>query len=112
MGLKSAEVCSASLGKANSASLAASFQTSFDGIELGILVGISNLILVGNTLTIREKSSLQESLGKPDREVRVLLAKMSGSRAQIMLRDKTSSYLTAMCMDDESYSYPGAKYDR
>ncbi|RHZ51897.1 hypothetical protein CDV55_102953 [Aspergillus turcosus] len=127
------------MGKANSASLAASFRTSFTGIRIGIVVGICGGvpsgtddekeiilgdIVIGTGLVqfdfgrqyphrVTRKETLQDSLSRPNTEIRSLLAKLSGSRGRKLLKQKTSSYLEELgaITGNEKYAYPGAEND-
>jgi nucleoside phosphorylase len=128
------------IGKASSASVAASFNTSFPGIKLGLVVGIcggvpfgtddEREILLGDVVIsngliqfdfgrqysdkVFRKDNLQENLARPSPEIRAFLSKLSGQRNRKKLRDKTSSYLAELCMKDgfQMASYPGADNDK
>jgi nucleoside phosphorylase len=128
------------IGKASSASVAASFSTSFPGIKLGIVVGVcggvpfgtddEREILLGDVIISKglikfdfgrqypnrlvRKDTLQENLGRPSAEIRAFLAKLSGRRNRKRLREKTSSYLEELCRKDgfQMSSYPGADKDK
>jgi nucleoside phosphorylase len=92
------------IGKANSASVAASFNSSFPGIKLGLVVGVcggvpfgmddEREILLGDVVIsnglvqfdfgrqysnrVFRKDNLQENLARPSPEIRAFLAKLSG----------------------------------
>ena len=128
------------IGKASSASVAGSFQTSFSGIKLGIVVGIcggvpfgtddEREILLGDVIISKgliqpdfgrqypnrvvRKDTPQDNFGRPSTEIRAFLAKLSGLRNRKRLRDKTSSYLSELCRKDgfQMSSYPGADNDK
>jgi nucleoside phosphorylase len=128
------------IGKASSASVAASFRTSFSGIKLVIVVGIcggvpfgtddEREILLGDVIISKgliqfdfgrqypnrvvKKVTLQNNLGRPSTEIRALLEKISSLRNRKRLRDKISSYLAELCRKDgfQMSSYPGADNDK
>lgn len=129
------------MGKANSASLAASFRASFSGIKVGLVVGIcggvpvprgiddETEIILGDVIIstglvqfdfgrryldkVVRKNTLEDNLGRPNREIRAFLAKLSGARSRRILKGKTSSYLAELCAKSglHQYQYPGAEND-
>jgi nucleoside phosphorylase len=108
------------MGKSHAASVASSFRSSFEGIKLALVVGIyggvpngtddEKEILLGDVIisdgliqydfgrqlpnTFIRKDTLQDSLGRPNTEIRALLAKLKGHRSRMRLKDNTSHYLT------------------
>ena len=96
------------MGKASSASVAASFHTSFPGIKLGLVVGIcggvpfgfdeESEILLGDVIIstgliqfdfgrqysnrVVKKDTLQDNHGRPSAEIRAFLAKLSSLRSR------------------------------
>jgi nucleoside phosphorylase len=128
------------MGKGSAASLAASFRSSFGGIKLALLVGIcggvptgtddEKEILLGDVIISTglvqydfgrqlpnkfiRKDTLEDNLGRPNLEVRALLAKLQGSRGRMLLKDHTSDYLVALCQKPgfEKVRYPGVDADK
>src|ERR1700722_5459333 len=114
------------IGKANSASAAASFRTSFTGIKLGIVVGIcggipfgkedGGEVVLGDVIIstgliqwdfgrqypdrVIRKDTLQDNLSRPNTEIRAFLAKLSGLRSRKKLKDRTSFYIANLCTKD------------
>jgi hypothetical protein len=111
------------MGRASSASVAASFRSSFYGIKLGIIVGVcggvptstddQKEILLGDVIIstgliqfdfgrryssgVVSKDTLEDSLGWPNTEIRAFLTKLETKRNRARLRDKTSAYLAKLC---------------
>ena len=127
------------MGKGHSASVAASFRSSFGNIKLGLAVGICGgvprreeheEILLGDVIIstglvqydfgrqfsnqVVRKDTLQDNLGRPNTEIRAHLAKMRGWRARSQLRHNTSVYLAELCRKEgfEQSKYPGAAEDK
>ncbi|KAI9664127.1 MAG: hypothetical protein M1821_007618 [Bathelium mastoideum] len=127
------------MGKAASASTAASFRSSFGGVRLGLVVGICGGVptamredkemLLGDIIVstaivqfdfgrqysngMKRKDTLEDNLGRPNQEIRSFLSKLNGMRSRIRLRDNTFTYLEDLCSRDESqtWTYPGADAD-
>ncbi|KAK4223440.1 nucleoside phosphorylase domain-containing protein, partial [Podospora fimiseda] len=126
------------MGKANSAAVAASCRISFPNIKLAVLVGIcgvapftldgSEIILgdvilsdgivqydFGRQLPDRfvRKDTLLDSLGRPNTEIRSLLAKLKGLRGRRTLQNKMIHYVDKLRKDIELAAiYPGVAQDK
>ena len=111
------------MGKASSAGVAASFRASFPNIRLGLVVGVcggvpqptiqdeeiflGDIIIstgvvqfdFGSQLADRviRKDTLQDSLGRPNQEIRAFLRKLQGWRGRSTLKQHISTYITAIC---------------
>lgn len=127
------------MGRANSAAVAAHCGASFPNIKLVLVVGIcgavpfvpggnteivlgdvilSNGVIqydLGRRLPERfiRKNTLLESLGRPNPEIRALLAKLEGIRGRKMLRSKMAGYLDELQKEPELEAiYPGVAHDK
>jgi nucleoside phosphorylase len=128
------------IGKASAASVAANLLSSFNGIKLGLVVGICSgvpngtddekEILLGDVIISTglvkydfrkqfpndfiKRNTLTDNLSGPNREIRSLLAKLAGRRSRMLLMNHTSNYLAALSQKPgfESARYPGADEDR
>jgi hypothetical protein len=62
----------------------------------------------------RRKDTLEHNLGRPNTEIRSLLAKLQGRRGRMRLRDNTVGYLTALFQEPgfENVQYPGVDEDK
>ncbi|KAK4220954.1 kinesin light chain 3, partial [Podospora fimiseda] len=126
------------MGKANSAAVAANCRISFPNIKLAVLVGIcgvapfsldgSEIILgdvilsdgivqydFGRQLSDRfvRKDTLLDSLGRPNTEIRSLLAKLKGLRGRRTLQNKMIHYIDMLRKDVELAAiYPGVSQDK
>ncbi|KAF2105028.1 purine and uridine phosphorylase [Rhizodiscina lignyota] len=127
------------MGKSASASTAASFRSSFTSIRLGLVVGVcggvptesegGGEILLGDVIIstgvvqfdfgrqyshrAEMKDTLEDSLGRPNHEVRAFLQKLNAKRSRAQLKENSSKYLAALC-DKEDFrtsKYPGANED-
>ncbi|KAK3367009.1 nucleoside phosphorylase domain-containing protein [Lasiosphaeria ovina] len=126
------------IGKASAAAVAADCRASFPNIKLAIVVGVCGAvpnspngdeILLGDVIISEgifqydfgrqlperfvPKETLLDSLGRPNSEIRALLAKLKSDRK--MLQDKMMSYLTAIQGKqdpDLAADYPGRAHDR
>ncbi|KAK5044799.1 hypothetical protein LTR84_010455 [Exophiala bonariae] len=111
------------MGKISSATVAASFRASFAHVRLGLVVGIcggvprlaghvediflGDVIIstgivqfdFGRQFTDRmiRKDTLQDSLGRPNHEIRAFLKKLQGWRARSELRRHISEYVHEVC---------------
>jgi nucleoside phosphorylase len=127
------------MGKGSAASVASSFRSSFEGIKLALVVGIcggvptgtdeEKEILLGDVIISTglvqydfgrrlpnkfiRKDTLEDNLGRPNLEVRTLLAKLQGHRGRMLLKDSTSNYLVDLCQKPgfERVRYPGTDAD-
>jgi len=128
------------MGKGNAAGVAASFRSSFEGIRLALVVGIcggvphgtddEEEILLGDVIIsdglieydfgrklpnkFIRKDTLQDSLARPNTEIRALLAKLKGNRGRMRLRDNASHHLMDLeqNLGVEKARYPGADADK
>jgi nucleoside phosphorylase len=128
------------MGKGSAASVTSSFRSSFEGIKLALVVGIcggvphgtddEKEILLGDVVisdgliqhdfgrqlsnNFIRKDTLQESLGRPNTEIRAILAKLKGYRGRMRLKDNTSHYLThaQQNLGVEKTRYPGVNADK
>lgn len=128
------------MGKGASASVAASFRSSFPGIKLGLVVGIcggvpnsrdeEKEILLGDVIVstglvqfdfgrqnsdkVVRKDTLEDNLGRPNQEIRAFLKKMEGLRARTRLANHTLLYLKEICAKEgfERSKYPGPEEDK
>jgi nucleoside phosphorylase len=106
------------MGKGSAAGVASSFRSSFQGITLALVIGIcggvpygtnGEEILLGDVIVsdgiieydfgrqlpnqFVRKDTQQDSLGRPNHEIRALLNKLKGDMSGMRLRDNTSQYL-------------------
>lgn len=128
------------MGKGNAASVLSSFRSSFPGIRLGLVVSIcggvpsgtddEREILLGDVIISEglvqydfgrqlpdgfvRKNTLNDSLGRPNMEIRSILARMKGKRGRRQLKDNTVQYIAVLCStpDFEKARYPGAHEDK
>lgn len=126
-------------GKANAAVVAANCGRSFPNIKLAVLVGVCGVVpfspnggeeivlgdvvisdgVVQYDLGLRlpdrfvRKDMLLDSLGRPNAEIRTLLAKLKGIRSRKTLRAKMTGYLDVLRSEPElAAEYPGVVHDR
>jgi nucleoside phosphorylase len=128
------------MGKGSAASLASSFRSSFEGIKLALVIGIcggvpygtddEKEILLGDVIIsdglieydfgrrlpnkFMRKDTLRDSLGRPNTEIRAILAKLKGYRGRMRLKENTSHYLAHVQQNlgAEKARYPGADADK
>jgi hypothetical protein len=128
------------MGKGSAASGASSFPSSFEGIKIALVVGIcggvpygtddEKEILLGDVIIsdgliqynfgrqlpnkFNRKDTLQDSLGRPNTEIRALLAKLKGYRSRMRLKENTSHFLTQVQQNlgVEKARYPGVDTDK
>ncbi|KAH6848197.1 hypothetical protein B0I37DRAFT_376932 [Chaetomium sp. MPI-CAGE-AT-0009] len=126
------------MGKANAAVVAANCRASFPNIKLAVVVGVCGAvpfgpdgdeIILGDVIVsdgvvqydlgrrlperFVRKGTLLDALGRPNAEVRALLAKLKGRRGRAMLRDTMAGYMDALKAEPELASrYPGTTQDR
>jgi nucleoside phosphorylase len=126
------------MGKNSAAAVASSFRFSFGGIKLALVVGICSgvprgadgeEILLGDVIIsdgviqrdfgkqypneFAKKDALQDSLGRPNPEIRALLNKLKGYKSGTRLRDNTSRYLIHLQQNlDINVGYPGVGADK
>ena len=129
------------MGKASAAAVAANCRVSFPSIRLALVVGVCGVVPfrpgsgktaetvlgdviissgvvqydLGRRLPERfvVKDTLLEVLGRPNAEVRSLLAKLNGLRDRKMLQGKMAGYMDVLRGEPELAAvYPGATQDR
>ncbi|KAK8017131.1 hypothetical protein PG991_008207 [Apiospora marii] len=126
------------MGKANAAALAAHCQASFPGIRLALVVGICGVvptdrdgqeIVLGDVIIsdgiiqydfgrrlperFERKDTLLDSLGRPNTEIRSLLAKLKGFRGRKTLQAKSLRYLAIIQQEPAlGAQYPGVNSDQ
>ena len=111
-----------SVGKASSTAVASTIRTSFEGIEVGLVVGICGgvpitadgaEILQGDVIVSEimiqidfggrypdkfiRKDTPEDNLGRANPEIRSFLGEVSGQRVLRRLKDKTASYSAELC---------------
>ncbi|KAJ3549137.1 hypothetical protein NM208_g666 [Fusarium decemcellulare] len=124
------------MGKVEAATVSASCRVSFPGIKLALLVGICGVVpfssdreiilgdvIVGDGIVqydfgrrlsnrFLRKDTLSDSLGRPNTEVRALLAKLKGLRAREVLQHKMATNLeTLQANPSLAADYPGTEHD-
>jgi nucleoside phosphorylase len=126
------------MGKANAAAVAANCRSSFPNIKLAVVVGVCGVVPfgaggeevvlgdvvvsdgviqydLGRRLPDRfvRKDTLLDSLGRPNAEIRSLLAKLKGLRGRKTLRSKMAGYLEVLRVEPElTAEYPGVARDK
>ena len=127
------------MGKGTSASVSANFRSSFPRITLGLVVGIcggvpigidKEEILLGDIIISTGlvqydfgrqlpekfvmKDTLEDSLGRPNSEIKSFLKKMAGFRSRQLLVNRTSTFLDELCNKEglKVSKYPGADEDK
>ncbi|KAK3985852.1 kinesin light chain 3 [Cladorrhinum sp. PSN332] len=126
------------MGKSNSAAVAANCRMSFPNIKLAVLVGICGVapfspdgseIILGDVIVsdgivqydfgrqlpddFVRKDTLLDSLGRPNAEIRALLAKVKGVYSRKILQDTMASYMEMLQNKAELVAtYPGAIHDK
>ncbi|KAF6823032.1 kinesin light chain [Colletotrichum plurivorum] len=125
------------MGKANATAVASNCRASFPGIKLALVVGVCGVVPfdhegreivlgdvivsdavvqydLGRRLTERfeRKDTLLDSLGRPNPEIRGLLAKLRGLRGRKALRSSMARSLELLQREPELKArYPGAEAD-
>ena len=129
------------MGKASAAAVAAGCRQSFPNLKLALVVGICGVvpfrsdgsgtteIVLGDVIVsdgvvqydlgrrlpeqFVPKDTLLDTLGRPNIEIRALLAKFKTFDGQSMLKEKTADYLNVLRRRPElAAAYPGAAQDR
>jgi nucleoside phosphorylase len=130
------------MGKANAAGAAASIRPSYGGIRLALIVGIcggvprdshDNEILLGDVVVSKtiiqhdfgrqypdgfvRKDSVEDSLSKPNKNIRNLLVIFETDRGLDNLQKRTAYYLkelqaSAIQKRSQKYIYPGVEEDK
>ena len=125
------------MGKGSAASVAASIRSSFGGIKIALLVGVcagvpndsddEHQMLLGDVVIskglvqydfgrqidggFKRKTDVEGNLGRPNQEIRSLLAKLESARGRKRLQDKTFGFLADL-IQKTSVQYPGAVEDK
>ena len=128
------------IGKGSAASVAASFRYSFEGIKLGLVVGVcggvpngtdeEKEILLGDVIISTglveynfgrqfpdkfiRKDTLESNLGRPNAEIRSFLARIKGRTGRMHLKNNTFTSLEALYQIPgfERAQYPGVDEDK
>lgn len=127
------------MGKANAAAVSAHCLASFPNVKIALVVGVCGVVPFGSdgeeivlgdvvvsdsviqydlgrqlpTGRFVRKDTLLDSLGRPNAEIRALLAKLKGLRGRNALRSKMTSYLEVLRAEPElAAKYPGTAHDR
>lgn len=125
------------MGKTSAATVAAGVRSSFGGIKLALVVGVcagvpndtdkKHQIFLGDVVIskgvipydfgrqndggFRRKINVGEVLGRPDLELRSLLAMLEGAEGWERLQDNTFGYLTGIIQKTKA-QYPGPVEDK
>ncbi|KAG7402728.1 Nephrocystin-3 [Fusarium oxysporum f. sp. rapae] len=126
------------MGKVNAAAVASNCRSSFPGIKLALVVGICGVvpfgpsndeIVLGDVIISSgviqydfgrqlpdhfvRKDTLADVLGRPNQEIRGVLAKLKGLRHRRQLSAKIADYLYVLHQDQDIHAeYPGSTEDR
>ena len=129
------------MGKASAAAVATNCRASFPNIKLALIVGVCGVVpfrpsggdtaetVLGDIIIsdgviqydlgrrlpeeFVPKDTLLDVLGRPNTEIRALLAKLKGLRGRKMLQSKIAGYLDVLREEPElAATYPGAAQDR
>jgi nucleoside phosphorylase len=127
------------MGTVNAAAVASNCRTSFPNIKLALVVGICGVapfggdrqpeIVLGDVVIsdaviqydlgrqrpdrFVRKDTLLDSLGRPNMEIRALLAKLKGLRNRRALKANMVNYLDKLRADPDLHAdYPGIQHDR
>ncbi|KAG7420487.1 Nephrocystin-3 [Fusarium oxysporum f. sp. raphani] len=126
------------MGKVNAATVASNCGKSFPGIKLALVVGICSVvpfspkreeIVLGDVIIsdgvvqydfgrqlpdhLARKDTLSDVPGRPNLEIRGVLAKLKGLRHRRQLSAKIADYLDVLRQDRDLYAeYPGPTEDR
>lgn len=124
------------MGKANAAAVAANCRASFPNIKLALVVGICGVVpstangeIVLGDVVVSDgvvqydfwrrmpdrficKDTLLDSLGRPNVEIRALLAKLQSRHSRKKLREMAADHLKEIQMEkDLAAGYPGTEHD-
>lgn len=126
------------MGTATAAAVAANCRPSFPNIRLAIVVGVCGAIpfrpdgdeiVLGDVIVSEgvvqydfgrqlperfvRKDTLLDSLGRPNAEIRALLAKLKGLRGRKSLQSKMTDYINVLRGEPElAAEYPGVAHDK
>ena len=131
-----------SMGKASAAAVAANCRASFPNVKLALIVGVCGVVpfrpggggetaetVLGDVIVsdgvvqydlgrrlpeqFVPKDTLLDTLGRPNTEIRALLAKLKGLRSRKMLQGKMAGYMDVLRGEPElEAAYPGAAQDK
>ncbi|KEY74867.1 hypothetical protein S7711_09811 [Stachybotrys chartarum IBT 7711] len=127
------------MGKANATIVASHCRTSYPNIELALIVGVCGAVLIVSSNSIEivlgdiimssgivqydfgrrlpehfmHKDTLLDSLGRPNMEIRALLAKLEGRRSRKLLSGKIINHLMELQKEADLHAqYPGNSSDK
>ncbi|KAL6409944.1 putative kinesin [Ilyonectria robusta] len=126
------------MGKANATTVANNCRISFPNIKLALVVGVCRVIpfgpsdeeiILGDVIIsdgviqydlgrqlpnyFMRKDTLLDSLGRPNLEIRAMLAKLKGLRGRKMLHSRMAGYLKILRLEPAlNAKYPGTAYDK
>ena len=130
------------MGKVSAAAVAANCRASFPNIKLALIVGVCGVVpfrpggsggmaetVLGDVIIsdgvvqydlgrrlpekFIMKDTLLDTLGRPNTEIRALLAKLKGLRSRKILQGKMAGYMDVLLGEPElAAAYPGAAQDR
>ncbi|KAK7928433.1 hypothetical protein PG985_005431 [Apiospora marii] len=126
------------MGKANAAAVATNCGKSFPNIRLAVVLGVCGVmpfaqngheVVLGDVVIshgviqydlgrrlperFTRKDTLRDSLGRPNAEIRGILAKLQGFRGRKTLQNKLTGYLAVIQQEPGlAAQYPGAQHDR
>jgi nucleoside phosphorylase len=120
------------MGKGSAASVASSLRVSYTGIQLALVVGIcggapypssDQNIFLGDVIIsdavveydfgrqfpggFQRKTDVKDILGRPDREIRTLLAGLKASRARSEFQDQMLQNLHTIQQSETRWQHPG-----
>ncbi len=125
------------MGKVNAAVVAVNCRRSFPNIRLALVVGICGVapsdsgreVVLGDVVIsdavvqydlgqrlperFQRKDALMDSFGRPNAEIRALMARLKGIRSQQMLQSRVADYMTVLQGESKLAAlYPGVAHDR
>jgi nucleoside phosphorylase len=129
------------MGKASAAAVAANCRASFPNVKLALIVGVCGVVpfrsassemaetVLGDVIVsdgvvqydlgrrlpeqFVPKDTLLDALGRPNTEIRALLAKLKGLRSRKTLQAKMAGYMDVLRGEPElAAAYPGAAQDK
>ncbi|EWZ43384.1 hypothetical protein FOZG_04495 [Fusarium oxysporum Fo47] len=116
------------MGKTNAASAAASMRSSYGGLQLALLVGVMYIVISKTVVQYDfgrqypdkfvRKNTVEDNLGRPNKDVRNLVALFETDRGLDQLEQRTARFLrqlqanVAQTRRRGKYDYPGPAEDR
>lgn len=122
------------MGIGSAASVASSLQVSYTGVRLALVVGIcggapypssDQNIFLGDVIVsdsvveydfgrqypsgFQRKADVRDILGRPDREIRTLLAGLQARRTRIEFQDQMSQHLCIIQQSETQWQHPGSE---